>query len=63
LVDFLLFNPFLLEGVLPCSLILKNSKSIGLRLMKFSDFFLIHIALPSPTGLFLLPEFSGTVPE
>ena len=43
----------------PCSFFSHNSQSIGLRLLKFSDFSYIPKALPLGT----LPYSSGTLPE
>ena len=58
------FNPIPARG--GGSIFLHNSKSIGLRLLKFSDFSYILKALPLglKSGFHTkLPESSGTLPE
>ena len=47
----------------PCSFFLHNSKSIGLRLLKFSDFSYIPKALPLGIKPGFNTESSGTLPE
>ena len=49
----------------PPVVFLHNSKSIGLRLLKFSDFFYIPKALPLglKPGFNTKPESSDTLPE